>query len=620
MINNMNFYNFMHKQIPVLLALFVGTGAGYIYIGYLYSSLFEELLWYGVLLIISLWGYSLYIKYKKNDLSIEDKDKWLQQLRYFLFAYFSSWTIIFVVYITRENVEFHYVALMTQLGVSVVSSAILVSQKILVRVILISLMLPVMIYFIYLAEFYSYLIAFFTAVLSWVLLYSANNTYNYLVKSQFQAYHDYLTKLGNRRYFIERLEDSLKIQKQNNKFMFLLLIDLDHFKTINDTLGHDVGDELLIEVAHRMKSLSVKYNCDIARLGGDEFCILSGFYETQEICSDLAIKFSEELLLEIKKSYVIHENHLYISASIGVSVVDKPNINASIFIKEADIAMYEAKDKGRDGVIIFTGELAKKIEYKLEIERQLHFALTNNEISLRYQPQINTNSHELSCEVLVRWYHPEYGFIPPDLFIPISEQTGIIIKLGHFILEESLKTLSEWDKNGVELAQMSINISMRQILHNKFIEEFEELYAKYLNKDLAKKVMFEITETSSAEDITLLIKNMKILKEMGISFSIDDFGTGYSSLSYLRQLPLDELKIDKSFIDEIIRAENGKTMVKTILDIAKNLNLNVVAEGIEETAQKNYLISNNCDVLQGYYFSKPILKCEFEEYIMSRNI
>jgi len=208
----------MHKQIPVLIVLFIGTGAGYLYIGYLYSSFVQELLWYFVLLVISFWGYKLYQKYKSRDLTIEEKEKWLQQLRYFRFVYFSSWTIMFVLYITRDNVELHYIALVTQLGVSVVSSALLVSQKVLVRTILISLMFPIMIYFILIAEFYSYLIAIFTFVLSGVLLYAANNTYNYLVKSQFQAYHDYLTKLGNRRYFIERLEDSIKIQKQNNKF------------------------------------------------------------------------------------------------------------------------------------------------------------------------------------------------------------------------------------------------------------------------------------------------------------------------------------------------------------------------------------------------------------------
>ncbi len=618
MISNMNFYDFMHKQIPVLIGLFIGTGAGYIYIGYLYSSLMEELIWYGILLFISFWGYRLYCKYKNNSLTIQEKDKWLGQLRYFLFIYFSSWTIIFIFYITRENVELHYIALVTQLGVSVVSSALLVSQKILVRAILISLMLPIMVYFILINEFYSYLIALFTFVLAGVLLYAANNTYNYLVKSQFQAYHDYLTKLGNRRYLIERLEDSIKVQKSNNKFVFLILIDLDHFKTINDTLGHDIGDELLVEVAVRMKKLSNKYRCNIARLGGDEFCIISDFYQTKDECYGFAIKFSDELLRSIKNSYHIQTHHLYISASVGVSIIDNPTVKAATFIKEADIAMYEAKEKGRDGVIFFSDELAHRIENKLDIERLLPFALENNEISLKYQPQINLNSNSISCEVLVRWDSRDLGSIPPDVFIPISEQTGIIIELGHYILEESFKTLKEWDEQEINIAQISINISMRQLFHNKFIDNVKELYSKYLNEDLIKKVIFEITETSTSEDTKLLMKNMYILKELGIRFSIDDFGTGYSSLSYLRQLPFDELKIDKSFIDEISLNTNSEDMLEIILNIAKVLKLNIVAEGVESSMQKEYLVSKMCDTIQGYYYSQPISKNEIEAYIREK--
>ncbi len=291
-------------------------------------------------------------------------------------------------------------------------------------------------------------------------------------------------------------------------------------------------------------------------------------------------------------------------------------MSASNFIKEADIAMYEAKEKGRDGVIIFTDELANKIEHKLDIERLLHFALEKNEISLRYQPQISTNKKEISCEVLVRWHSKDLGSISPEFFIPISEQSGLIIELGYYILEESFKTLKEWDEKDIKINRMSINVSMRQLFHTTFIQDVKDLCTTYLNDKLIKKVTFEITETCSAEDITLLIKNMNLLKELGIKFSIDDFGTGYASLSYIRQLPLDELKIDKSFIDEIITTNDEKGMVKTILGIAKNLNLIVVAEGVEDACQEEYLLANECDILQGYYFSKPILKDEFETYIL----
>ena len=613
---NMNFYDFMNKQLPILILLFMGTGTGYIYIGYLYSSFLPAALWYMLNLFISYWGYTLYIRYQRNNLTIKEKNAWLSRVKYFLFIYFSLWTAVFILYTTKGHTELHYIALVTQFGAAVVASAILVSQRKLAIATVISLMLPVMIYFILVNELYSFLLAFFTFVLTGVLLYASNNTYNYLVKSQFQAYNDYLTKLGNRRCFIERLEDSIKVQKHNGQFTYLLLIDLDHFKTINDTLGHDIGDKLLIEVASRMKDITSARNSNIARLGGDEFCVLSSFYQTKEECFADAQKISKLILESIKASYNIDEHHLYISASIGISVIDNPNMKASIFIKEADIAMYEAKAKGRDGIILFTDELSKKIEYKLDVERLLHFALEKNEISLMYQPQINTKTNSVSCEVLARWRNEKLGHIRPDLFISISEQTGFIIELGYFILEESFKTLQEWDNEGLEMEQMSINISMRQLFHTSFMDDVKQLCHEYLNKNLQSKLMFEITETSIAEDIELLQQTIGQLKSLGIKISIDDFGTGYSSLSYISELDLDELKIDKAFIDKIETTEHGVKMVKSILDIANNLNLCVVAEGVEEKSQKDFLTQNGCNIIQGYYYSKPLLKSDFVKYIL----
>ena len=215
MLDNMNFYHFMHKQILVVIALFVSTGVGYIYMGWLYSSFLPELLWFSLVLALSFWGYKLHRVYLDNDLNMQQKEKWLQQLRYFLFSYFSVWTIMFIMYVSRSNIELHYIAIATQLGVTVVSATILVSQKELAVVTLASLMLPLTIYFILVGEFYSYLLAFFTVVLSGVLLYAAHNTFNYLIKSQYQAYHDSLTSLGNRHYFIELLNNTMKSQKQD---------------------------------------------------------------------------------------------------------------------------------------------------------------------------------------------------------------------------------------------------------------------------------------------------------------------------------------------------------------------------------------------------------------------
>jgi diguanylate cyclase (GGDEF)-like protein len=479
-------------------------------------------------------------------------------------------------------------------------------------------MLPLTIYFILVGEFYSYLLAFFTVVLSGVLLYAAHNTFNYLIKSQYQAYHDSLTSLGNRRYFIELLNNAMKSQKQDNKHIYLLLIDLDHFKTINDTLGHDIGDVLLREVAKRMLSFSKEHQNDVSRLGGDEFCILSSSYDTKDECLEHASHFSEKLLGIIRESYHIEEHHLYISASIGVSIISDPKMEANTFIKEADIAMYEAKLQGRNGIIYFNNKLAKRVEWKLEIERLLHFSLENNEISLTYQPQYSPENEIIGCEVLARWSNEKLGEVGPEEFIPISEKTGFIIELGYDILKEAFQTLKKWEEKGISLQQMAINISMRQLFHHGFLHDVKKLCDTYLTKEQRSKIIFEITESSVAEDIKQLIINMRILQNYGIRFSMDDFGTGYSSLSYLRQLPIDEIKIDKSFISELndLEEKDDRCFIETIFAIAKNLRLNIVAEGIENEKQRKFLVGQKCDVLQGYYFSGPIKDDEFEKLFL----
>jgi len=617
MLDNMNFYHFMHRQILVVIALFVGTGVGYIYIGWVYSFLLPGLLWFALVLLLSIWGYRLHRVFLDNDLNMQAKEKWLHKLQYFLFSYFSVWTIMFLIYTSRSEIELHYVAIATQLGVTVVSATILASQKKLAIVTLSSLMIPLTIYFILIGEFYSYLLAFFTVVLSGVLLYAASNTFNYLIKSQYQAYHDSLTSLGNRRYFIELLDNAIKIQKQSKKYLYLLLIDLDHFKTINDTLGHDVGDTLLREVGKRMLSFSKQHESFVSRLGGDEFCVLSSSYDTEAECLESASYFAKKLLEVIRESYHVDEHHLYISASIGVSILCNPELEANSFIKEADIAMYEAKVQGRNGIIFFNDELSKRVEWKLEIERLLHFSLQHNEISLNYQPQINADNEIIGCEVLVRWYNEKLGHVSPNDFITISEKTGFIIELGYDILKKSFETLKNWEEKGVLLQQMSINISMRQFFHHNFIDDVKQLCDTYLTKEQRSKIVFEITETSVAEDVEQLIVNMKILQEYGIRFSMDDFGTGYSSLSYLRKLPIDEIKIDKSFIAELNHGEEqDRYFIETIFAIARNLRLKVVAEGIENEEQQKFLVGQKCDIFQGYYFSKPVDIDAFEKLFL----
>jgi diguanylate cyclase (GGDEF)-like protein len=607
---NISFYRFMHKQILVVIALFMGTGPGYIMMGALYGSVLVESAWFIFIIIVSLYGYKLYRDFSLF-MTIEQKDFWLDRVRFFMFAYFSLWSIIFLVYVLKDNHNLHYIAIATQLGSAVVASTILASQKNLVIVTVITLILPITIYLLAVGEVYSYLIAFFTVVLSGVLLYAAKNTHDYLIKSRYQSYHDHLTGLGNRRYFLEILESSVK---QNcNKYSYLLLIDLDYFKTINDTLGHDIGDELLIEVSKRMTKLAHENNNTAARLGGDEFCILSTSFETKDECLKAADSFSKELLRRIKANYIIDDHHLYISASIGISIMNKPILQAGTFLKEADMAMYEVKHSGRDGVILFSEELCEIVEKKLDIERMLHFAIERDEITLKYQPQVDKNKKVLGCEILVRWNNKELGNIGPATFIPIAENTGYIIELGAYILEESLKTIQEWSKKSMSLQQVSINISMRQLLHQNFIQIVTKLLEKYIDDECKIGIVFEITETSTADNLTSLIDVINTLKKYNITFSMDDFGTGYSSLSYLREIPIRELKVDQSFVAKLSGAKEA-SLVKTIVDISKNFSLITVAEGVEEEYQREYLMELGCDLYQGYLFSKPLTKEGFEDF------
>jgi len=600
----------MHKQIIVINALNLATAPGYLLIGFLYTSMLYESLWMLGVLIITYSGYTLYRNFDL-DMTIEQKDIWVQKVRVFMFVYSSWWTLMFVYYVSHDNVEMHYVTMATQLGATVVAATLLASQKKLFVFTVIFLMLPITIYFLVIGETFSYLLAFFSVVLAMVLLYAAKNTNDYIVKSNYQAYHDHLTNLGNRRYFLEILESSAK--QHIGKYSYLILLDLDYFKTINDTLGHDIGDELLREVGKRLKKVTDKYNYTVARLGGDEFCVLSSNFDNKEECENNAQMFSEELLREIKNNYLIDNNHLYISASIGVSFINSARIDANQFLKEADMAMYEAKNNGRDGIIIFNEELAAIVNKKLNIERLLNFAVQNNELSLVYQPQVDVNKEVIGCEVLVRWNSKELGPVGPDIFIEIAERTGIIIEIGEYILEESFKTIQEWCKKGIKLQQISINISMRQLLHQDFINVVDRLYNKYIDEKSNIKIIFEITETSTTNDVDNLIYVMNELKKYNISFSMDDFGTGYSSLSYLRDLPLSELKIDQSFIAQL--SDNKQAaVVKTIVDISRNLDLKIVAEGVEEDYQKEFLKDLDCDIFQGYLYSKPISKDEFENF------
>ena len=597
------YYIFLQKQILLMIGLSLIPGFVYVMFGWIFNIALPAVLWYVFLIVTSLYGWFLYKDFAMHYMNEEELRRWYTKLTWFMYVIFSSWTVIFILYVGHTENNLHYIAIFTQLGAAVVASTLLVSDKKLFVPILLMLMLPLSLYFLLIDVWYGYILSLFSIIFLSVLLYAAYNTNRLLLENYFHAQHDVLTGLYNRRYFMDYIESVQKRVNETSGTAYMFLIDLDHFKTINDSLGHELGDKVLKEVAKRIRNYCESTHT-IARLGGDEFAIISDKFYEDGNCQENAYTFSEELLQILKETYVIDRHHLYISASIGVNSIGNASTEARQFIKEADIAMYQAKEQGRDGIILFNDELAKQVAYHLEIERRLYFALEHNEIELRYQPQLDRAQKIIGCEVLVRWNSPEFGFVPPDEFISIAEKTGLIIELGNHIIAEAFKTLQSWDKKGLDLKQFSINISVRQFLHSTFLDEVKQLSDKYLNEETRKKIIFEVTETILIEDMYRIIVVINKLKHLDFSFSMDDFGTGYSSLSYLKELPVDVIKIDQSFVRNM--SEDDAMIVDAVVAIGQKFDLEIVAEGVENKRILNHLKNIKCNTYQGYLAHKPM--------------
>lgn len=615
--NQNSFHAFLNRQIPVMSALSLFPGLGYIFLAWLHHVHTPAIIWYGAQIAVALWGHGIYRRYNREDMSKIRLEKWYREISLYFYTVFSLWVVIFLIYVTQDTYKLHYIAIFTEIGAAVVASTLLASDQKLYRPIIIVLMVPLIIYFFSIGEWYSYVLAIFASIFAWVLLYAANSSHRLLMQTTHQASHDLLTGLHNRNYIIGFLQQMMHTLRETNYYSYLLLIDLDHFKTINDSLGHDIGDQLLQKVSSRLQNKLPPGNM-LARLGGDEFIIAGTEYKDKELCEAQSILLSETIISDLKKIYIIDQHHLYISCSIGVSLVTSKSQNANTFIKEADIAMYEVKAQGRDGVILFSEEMSERVEAHLEIERLLHFSLQRNEIRLNFQPQVDQAGKITGAEVLVRWQNDTLGNISPVDFIPTAEKTGFIIELGNYILESAFMTLKDWHERGIHLEQFSINISMRQFFHYSFGDEVERLVYDMLTPELASKVVFELTETIVAEDITKVIALMDRLHKSGIRFSLDDFGTGYSSLSYLKQLPIEEIKIDRAFVARLDTDESDREMINAILNMASFFKLNVVAEGVESEQQYDILRQHQCNLFQGFYFSRPMEKEDFEQYYFRR--
>jgi len=421
---------------------------------------------------------------------------------------------------------------------------------------------------------------------------------------QHLAYHDVLTGLPNRQLFQDRLDQILKQAKRRESMVSILSLDLDGFKRINDTLGHGIGDHILKIMSQRLKSC-IRKSDTVARQGGDEFIIILNEVGNEKH----AIKVAKKILTSLVEPINIDSHSCRLTCSIGVSIYPSDGQTASNLVKHAEIAMHRAKKQGRNTYQLYNLSMDAEALERLELENNLHLALEQREFKLLYQPKLNLASGKIEgVEALIRWNHPTLGRISPNKFIPLAEETGLIEKLGEWVLHTACIHAKTLTQEGFPGIRFSVNLSNKQFRNKHIHEMIEQILTK---TGLAPEYLgLEITESSIMKDVSYTIKVLRRLKEKGIKIFIDDFGTGYSSLSYLKKLPIDVLKVDRSFLEGIPEDKENKSITSAIIFLAHNLGLEVVAEGVETPKQLSFLRSMRCNSIQGFLFSKPI---EFEE-------
>jgi diguanylate cyclase (GGDEF)-like protein/PAS domain S-box-containing protein len=416
----------------------------------------------------------------------------------------------------------------------------------------------------------------------------------------YHAYHDPLTELPNRMLFMERLRLQLAQARRQRRRLSILYCDLDHFKFVNDTLGHSVGDEFLQTVATRLKGL-VREMDTVARVGGDEFVILIPDVSRAE---DISI-ISQKLLASVAQPLQVEGRALQITASIGVASYPNDGEDAESLLRNADTAMYRAKEVGRNNFQLCTPELTSRAVERLNVQDGLRLALDRDELVLHYQPVVSlTSGRIVGLEALVRWQHAEKGLIMPGAFISVAEETGLILPLGEWVLHSASKQLRQWQKGGLPDLRMAVNVSARQFRERGLVTTIQQaLSAADLNPHYLE---IEITESIAMESAEIVVANLEALRSMSIGISIDDFGTGYSSLTYLKRYPINCLKIDRSFVTDVATNAADAGIVRAVVEMAHGMKLNVIAEGVETKDQFSYLQRYGCDEMQGYWFSRPL--------------
>lgn len=427
------------------------------------------------------------------------------------------------------------------------------------------------------------------------------------------AYTDYLTELPNRTAFTEML-DNVMLTIRSEEIIGIMDIDLDNFKNINDTLGHSYGDELLIDVTYRLKQ-AMDENDYLARIGGDEFIVLS-----QNLTDTVSY---EEKIRKIRNvfsyPFILTTKEYFVTVSIGVAFAPKDGKTSQILIKNVDSAMYVAKANGKNTYAYFDYTFNQKLTEKIETQSELRKAIERDEFILFYQAQMDLETKKVvGFEALIRWNHPTKGLVGPDEFIYLAEETGLIVPIGRWVLLTACRQLKQWSSEGYEDINMAVNLSARQFKDKDFVKlVFDAIEETGIDP---KHLELEITETIALDDLEYTIATIKELRKIGVNFSLDDFGTGYSSMNYLKRLPVSNLKIDKSFLDTVMEDQCDQRIIQTIITLARNLDLFVIAEGVERSDQEQFLQEANCNKAQGFLYSKPVPKDMAEQFLRKDRI